>query len=511
MDTTEHKKEALEESERRYATVLSNARAYVYRCRNEPGYPNEFASDYALELTGYPSEDLLVGGPVRFGELIVEGDRRRVWEEVQAALERGERFELRYVIRRRDGTLRHVEEHGQGVFDEGGDVVALEGLVYDVTELKRAEGRLREAEERYRTLVEKIPAVTYIQELAGSVPGRTGPTMYASPQIEAQSGYPPRAFVEDPELWVKLLHPEDRERVVAEDTRTDETGEPFRMEYRQIARDGRIRWLRDEATLVRDSEGIPSYWLGVQVDITELKRAEEALQEANNRLEELATLRADFTAMVAHEIGSPLATIRGFLEMLETGGLEPAGRADALAKIRAELDGLNTLVADVRSAAAVEQGEFALAFRRTPIGELVEDAARFAETLPGDHPFAVEVVAEGQVRADPYRIGQVLRNLLSNAARYSPDGAPIELRVISGGSSGRIRIEVVDRGVGVHPDDVERIFEKFGRARSGQKTYGVGLGLYVSRCIVREHGGELTLETAPEGGSVFSFELEAAR
>jgi PAS domain S-box-containing protein len=131
MDITERKKaeEALAESERRFATVLSNARAYIYRCRNEPGYPNEFASDYALELTGYPPEDLMVDGPVRFGDLIVKEDRKRVWEEVQRALERGERFELRYAIRRRDGEIRHVEEYGQGVYDEEGEVVALEDAI----------------------------------------------------------------------------------------------------------------------------------------------------------------------------------------------------------------------------------------------------------------------------------------------------------------------------------------------------------------------------------------------
>jgi PAS domain S-box-containing protein len=113
-EVTERKRtlDRLGESERRFATVLANARAYVYRCRNEEGYPNEFASDYALELTGYPSEDLMVGGPVRFGDLIVEEDRERVWEEVQGALGSRERFELRYTIRRRDGELRHVEEFG---------------------------------------------------------------------------------------------------------------------------------------------------------------------------------------------------------------------------------------------------------------------------------------------------------------------------------------------------------------------------------------------------------------
>ena len=107
--------------------------------------------------------------------------------------------------------------------------------------------------------------------------------MYASPQIEAQSGYPPQAFVEDPELWIKLLHPADRERVLAEDRRTDETGDPFRIEYRVITRDGRVLWIRDEAILVQDREGRPRFWQGVMFDITEQKRAERALQESEQQ------------------------------------------------------------------------------------------------------------------------------------------------------------------------------------------------------------------------------------
>jgi signal transduction histidine kinase len=97
--------------------------------------------------------------------------------------------------------------------------------------------------------------------------------------------------------------------------------------------------------------------------------------------------------------------------------------------------------------------------------------------------------------------------LLSNAAKYSPEGSPIELRVV--GKKGRVRLEVADRGPGIHPDDVARIFEKFGRGRDreGRKTPGVGLGLYLSRRIVRGHGSELTVRTRHGGGSVFGFEL----
>jgi signal transduction histidine kinase len=106
------------------------------------------------------------------------------------------------------------------------------------------------------------------------------------------------------------------------------------------------------------------------------------------------------------------------------------------------------------------------------------------------------------------RIGQVVRNLLTNAAKYSPPGTPITLRTTRRG--GHVRIEVVDRGYGIHPDDLPRIFEKFGRGRdvAGEKRAGVGLGLYLSRRIVRAHGSDLTVDTTPGLGCAFGFELE---
>ncbi|MDQ3318339.1 MAG: PAS domain S-box protein, partial [Actinomycetota bacterium] len=110
-DVTERKAadEKLEESRRRLSALLSNAPAYLYRCRNEPGWPNEFVGDHALELTGYTPEEL-TNGSVMFGDLISEEDRDRVWEDVQAGLTERRRFELRYSLRRKDGEVRHVEE-----------------------------------------------------------------------------------------------------------------------------------------------------------------------------------------------------------------------------------------------------------------------------------------------------------------------------------------------------------------------------------------------------------------
>ena len=125
-DTTERKEdeERLRETERRLSTLLSDTPAMVYRCLNEPDWPEEYVSDYALELTGYPAS-AFIDNPTLFGSLISEDDRQRIWDEVQGALGRGERFRLHYTIHHKDGGLRLVEEFGQGVYDESGSVVAV--------------------------------------------------------------------------------------------------------------------------------------------------------------------------------------------------------------------------------------------------------------------------------------------------------------------------------------------------------------------------------------------------
>ena len=263
--------EALRESERRYATLLANEPALVYRCLNEPHRPMVFLSDYADELTGYPPEDLLVGGRLRYGDLIVMEDRRRVWEEVQEALTERRRFRLRYGIRRKDGAFRHVEDYGQGIYGGDGQVEALEGLVYDMTEVVRAEERLRETEQRYRTLVERVPAVVYVQEI-----GSPDAAIYMSPQIETLTGYSPEEC-KDPDLRWRMVHPDDRKRMHSEDKRTGEPGEVFTTEYRVVHRDGQIVWVRDESVMVEEASG-SRYWQGFMIDVTERKRIEEQLQ-----------------------------------------------------------------------------------------------------------------------------------------------------------------------------------------------------------------------------------------
>ncbi|HEX5937242.1 MAG TPA: EAL domain-containing protein [Actinomycetota bacterium] len=124
--------------------------------------------------------------------------------------------------------------------------------------------------DRYRSIVEHVPAVTYIDALDDAAS-----TLFISPQVEDVLGYPPSEWINDPDLWLRIVHPEDRARAVAENQRHNETGEPFSLDYRVYRRDGRLVWIQDEARVVRDERGVPTFSLGVMLDVSERRRGDD--------------------------------------------------------------------------------------------------------------------------------------------------------------------------------------------------------------------------------------------
>lgn len=250
--------------------------------------------------------------------------------------EAGGRSSMWYRVRNRRGEWRHFEAVATNLLHDP----RIRGIVLttrDITERKQAQERLREAEERYRTLVETIPAVTYIQEPDEP----TSRTTYISPQYETMLGYSTEESLRNADHWVKILHPDDRERVLAEDRRTNETGEPFSMEYRVLHKEGRVIWVRDEAVLIAGPEGRPPFWQGVMSDITDRKRMEE-------------DLRRSLDGMVAlHEASKVLVSS---LDLEEIG--------PRLLEIMRRVANLSAAVIELRD----EQGEPRLLFAAGPEG-----------------------------------------------------------------------------------------------------------------------------------------------
>ena len=272
-DVTERKRaeEALKESEERYRAVEEgslDAFFLLRSLRNEAGEITDFTfvdiNGRGEELISMPKE-AVVGQ--RICELLPTIRTDGFLEKYARVAETREPIEEEFRVHAAE--IKASWLHHQVV--PVGDGVAITSR--DITERKEAEARLREAETRYRTLVEQIPAVTYIKGVTD-----VGHSAYVSPQMERMLGYTPEERTADPDHWAKTLHPDDRERVLAERERVIETGEPFRVEYRQISKDGSVVWVRDEAVLVRDDEGEPRFWQGILTDITERKSLEERLR-----------------------------------------------------------------------------------------------------------------------------------------------------------------------------------------------------------------------------------------
>ena len=177
-----------------------------------------------------------------------------------------------YELRRQGRMLRSTVEP---LLDAAGEVIGTLGITLDITDYKQVSLQLQEVELRYQTLIEQLPAITYTVAL-----GHEERTIFISPQVETILGFSQQAWLADDGLWVRQVHPDDRERVLEEVGKRKKAGQGFLIEYRVLAYDGSIRWFRNQSTIVQDPQGQPRYVHGVMFDITDRKTADDALKQS---------------------------------------------------------------------------------------------------------------------------------------------------------------------------------------------------------------------------------------
>jgi PAS domain S-box-containing protein len=415
------------------------------------------------------------------------------------------------------------------------------------------------AEARYRTLVEQLPAVTFMAAL-----DRGTNELYVSPQIETMLGFTQKEWLEDPILWYRQLHPDDQVRWHSEFAITCATGEPFRSEYRFIARNGNVVWVHGEAQVVRNAEGKPQFLQGIAFDITDRKRAEEALRQMHDELEmlvaqrtaeleraneilhekmqerqraedevrrvnaelsraheqavEASRVKSTFLANMSHELRTPLNAIIGYSELLEELA-EREGRPGCLpdlTKIKTAGKHLLSLISDILDISKIEAGRMELCLEYIAVPDLIEEIRTTVEPLVARNANAFEIVGEfASVSSfnDVTRLRQCLLNLLSNASKFTKKGN-VRLTVTVETEEGRdwIRFDVSDTGIGMTPEQMDRLFQAFTQADASttRKYGGTGLGLAITRKIARLMGGDVTVESTIGQGSTFTLRVPIA-
>jgi signal transduction histidine kinase len=231
---------------------------------------------------------------------------------------------------------------------------------------------------------------------------------------------------------------------------------------------------------------------------------------------EMDQLKARFLSMVSHELRSPLQTITGYLELTLSGmgGTLSAEHAEFVRRARAASEHMTGLVDDLLLASRRDAGQFSLNLQDVDLSRLVYETAQETEILAEDIGVRLLVDVPGRlppVRADEPRMRQVVRNLLTNAIKFTPAGGSVSISARH--SVDRLLIAVRDTGVGIAPEHIDKIFDRFyqvGNASPHERVHGQGLGLAIVRMIVESHGGAIQVHSMPKQGSTFTVSLPLA-
>jgi PAS domain S-box-containing protein len=378
-------------------------------------------------------------------------------------------------------------------------------------ELRRVSHAESAARNQFGALVEQLPGGVYIEGL-GAASGS-----YFSPAVEQLTGYSPEEWASAPDFFGRVLHPDDRERVLAEFAEAHQTYEPVHIEYRIVSKDGTVVWIQDDAAVARDHAGEPIYFQGYMMDITERRahaedrdRLLERERAQNERLRGLDRMKDEFVALVSHELRTPLTSIRGYLELvLDDGDQLPTETREFLEIVDRNADRLLHLVGDLLLIAQAEAGKLVFDKVAVDLVPLVLQCVQAAQ--PAAEEAGVELVLSSEtsetIIGDPARLAQLLDNLISNAIKFTPFGGNID--VVVAASAGAASIEVRDTGFGIAAEDQAQLFERFFRTRSASvmAIAGTGLGLSIAKAIVDAHGGTIGLESVEHEGTTFRVEL----
>ncbi|MEO7034144.1 MAG: ATP-binding protein [Polyangiaceae bacterium] len=375
-------------------------------------------------------------------------------------------------------------------------------VLQDLSEERARAQASKRAEARYRTLVEQIPAVTFMASLEEG-----DNEIYIGPQIESLLGYTQKEWLDDPVLWFHRMHPDDQERWNAEFARGCAVGGPFRADCRFFSRDGRTVWVHGEARVVRDADGRPLFIQGVAFDITDIKDAEDRVREAQEallRTEKLAAI-GRLAASIGHELRNPLAAIRNAWFYLER---RVAQSPEALSDKRIQTFSL--VISNEIDRCAKIIGEL-LDFSReraiyrvpTPAHELVQGAldvvVKPADTIALENHVSQELPVPN-VDADQFR--QVLVNLLQNAVEaVDKQTGRVEVRARDEG--GELTLIVADNGKGMSEEVRARIFEPLYTT----KLRGTGLGLAIVEGIIKRHNGRISVTSVINQGTAFTITI----
>jgi two-component system cell cycle sensor histidine kinase/response regulator CckA len=493
---------ALKESEEKYRSFVETTNDWIWSIDREMSIT--YSSPSVEAILGYTAEELT--GMDCF-TLIHSEDQPKVIRVIDACVRERNGWNS-FVTRwkHKKGGYRYLESNSIPILDREKNVIGFRGADRDITERKLAEDDIREAERKYRTLVEQVPAIVYIAE-----PGPNGRWHYVSPRIESILGFTPAQWINDPELRSKQIFAEDRDPALFKQSSADR--DLYVSEYRMYKKSGEIIWIRDEAVVFQNG-GDTTLVHGLMIDISDFKNAEEAKQTLENELRQVQKIEAvgQLAGGVAHDFNNILMVISSYCEllMMQMSSSDPAIKHIQEMRSAAEKgSGLTRQLLAFSRKQRLEPTVVSLnqvisemeGMLRRLVREDVELSIFLDETLP-------------VTKVDVAQIERLLVNLIVNACDAMPHGGKLSVATttveldensirglvdVKPGAYAMIRVS--DTGIGMDQPTLSRIFEPFFTTKEEGK--GTGLGLSTVYGIVKQSGGSIRVLSEVGKGTMF--------
>ena len=437
-------------------------------------------------------------------ERVHPDDAARGWQALEVN-ELGQAVEQEVRVIRPDGEQRLLAVNVRPIVDEDGTVRRVTTHVQDITDRRAAEAEIRES----RARLDQLARSTEVGFLL-----RSGlEILYVNAGLGRILGYDTFDPGKQTPALITFVHPGDRDRAAQVGDRA-QRGESSAAELRIVRADGELRWVSIKYDPVATAPGEPSRVATTVIDITDRKAAEEALVAAKEQAEQANAAKDQYLSRMSHELRTPLNAILGFGQLLEIDQLSPE-QHDSVERIIAAGEHLLGLIDEILDISTAERGHMRLSLEPVRIRDVTDEAVGMLRPLAqrsGVQITVDELAVDEQVyvRADRQRLRQVLVNLLANAVHYSHTGGEVRIGAEQA-DPGRVRLLVIDTGIGIAENDLDRLFQPFERLTvEGSSVDGTGLGLALTRSLMTAMAGTVGVNSRLGDGSTFWIDLPIA-
>jgi PAS domain S-box-containing protein len=496
---------AVSESEKRFRAVVEDQTDLI--CRFKPDGLLTFVNESFCRFHGKRSGELI---GTNFFQTLSEEDAAVPLSYINSLPPNEPVVSFDHRLHAPDKLVVWHQYRVRRLFEEKGGTREFQAVIQDITQRKQSEQALRASEEKYRSLVDHIPDVVWTADSNRDL-------IYISGNVVKVLGHHAQELLGG-QLWLNRIHPEDAARVEQAYQKLFSDGEQFDVEYRICRKDGEWVWLHNRALATRPREGVMCAD-GIFTDITQRRQSEAAIQQTKDAAEAANLAKSQFLANMSHELRTPLNAIIGFSEILadKTFGELNDRQLKYSNNILNSGRHLLQLINDILDLAKVEAGRVELMRNTFSVAKALSEVQTIVKTLANKKHILLEseVAAElPELFADEAKFKQVMYNLLSNAIKFTPDGGKVFVTAtVQNANAGDsfLQIAVTDTGIGIKPNDQERVFKEFEQVDSsyGRQQQGTGLGLALTKRLVEMHGGNIRVESEGiEGkGSTFTFSI----